>query len=443
MEPQLTPQQESVADNALNDLLNSEDRVAAIIGPAGTGKSFVASKLFDRLPCGYRVTFLAYTNKAVYNLEKLLAFNGLAAECTASTIHSFLKLSKEKIDPTTGKRKFIKSDSDYHEEAINPREHLLVVDEMGTVPNNEDSPIALELMQLDNPILCLGDIYQLPPPMEKVGALFSLLEGHTYELTEILRYKGGLLQAATHIRERINEVDALDVLYSSNHHDGEGLFHCQPLARRKLISEFVKREDYTSNPDSFRVLTWRKKTMDYWNSYLKTLIYGEDALSEKFLVGERIIAMESCTDRQTARTTHSTFNKKVKLMSASQEGTVTSVQKVESEVLSTSFAYYSLGVKTDQGTQVNLRVLFDFEELKRDKLLKSLASKRQWREYWELKDYFHDVKSAFSLNIDRCQGITLENAFMDVEDVIACREVYHRNRVAYTMLTRCKYQVFT
>lgn len=440
----LTDEQSVVANSALNDLLSSEDKCSAIVGGAGTGKSYVASNLFKMLPPGWNVTYLAFTNKAVANIEKMLYQQGLGIQCDASTIHQFLKLSKEHIDRETGKRTFRKSDSNYHLDRPNPQTHLLVIDEMGTVPNNEDSPLAFELMQLDNPILCLGDDCQLPPVKEKLGVLFSLLESNTHRLNQVIRYRGGLLETATYIRENIKSFNALDVLNCSNNDGEEGIFKLQPVALKKTIDRFVNSQEFIDNPDHFRVLTWRKKTMEYWNAYIKELIYGKGSLNKRFLIGERVIAVESCKDKVFVEGYQSRHKKNVKLLSASQEGTVLNCEEVDEIVscIEQSFRFYRVSVKTDRGDYVDLRVIHEDEEYKIAQLLKKLAAKREWRLYWDLKDFFHDVKSAFSLNIDRCQGITINNALLDVEDIHGCRDVWHRNRIAYTMLTRSRNKVF-
>lgn len=440
----LTDEQSQVAHSALSDLLTSEDKCAAIVGGAGTGKSFVASHLFNMLPAEFKVTYLTFTNKAAANLEKMLYQQGLGLQCDVSTIHRFLKLNKEHIDQQTGKRTFKKSNSNYHSDKPDPSTHLLVVDEMGTVPNNEDAPLAYELMQLDNPILCLGDDCQLPPPKEKLGVLFSLLEQNTYRLNQVVRYGGGLLESATYLRENIKSYDAIEVLNSSNNDGESGIFKLQPLALKKTIDQFVKSDEFLANPDYFRVLTWRKKTMDYWNAYIKKALYGNGALDQRFLIGERIIALESCNDKVEVRTDHKHFFKTVRLLSASQEGTVLDCSTVEEEIpcIETALYFYRVSVKTDRGDYVELRVIHENDSDKLDRILKKVASKRDWKTYWHLKDYFHDIKSAFSLNIDRCQGITIENALLDVGDIQACNDIWHRNRIAYTMLTRSKNKVF-
>ena len=439
----LTQEQATVAEQAIESLLSSEDKSAAIVGGAGTGKSFVASKILEMLPAGYTATFLAFTNKATYNLEKFVFNAGLGAQCSVSTIHKYLKLSKQRIDDKTGKRTFHKADNSYHDDQIqNPETHLLIIDEAGTVPNSDDSPLVYQIMELPNPILALGDPYQLPPPGEKEGCLLHLLNNRTYELTQVMRYSGGLLDTANYLREHIRESYALDAFKYSNNDTETGLFRLARSQTYKTIHQFVKAEGFIENPDSFRVLTWRKKSMEYWNQLMKVALYSEEKAEERFLIGERIIALESCTTTETVHTRHSTRTRTVKLLSASQEATITDIQVITETLLGAEFTYYFLDLLTDIGGVSWVRVIHESYEDDLTKLLKGLASQRRWSDYWRIKDYFHDIRSALSLNIDRCQGITLENTLIDLDDVMSCKDIYHRNRVAYTMLTRSKYRVY-
>lgn len=454
-----TIEQETAISKSLEHIVSGD--ISAIVGSAGTGKSKSASIVLEMLPNQHEwtVTFLAYTNKATSNIEKMIWDANLSHLCEVSTIHSFLKINKEHIDHRTGKRTFKQNKQFiHHEEDYNPAKHLLVVDEMGIVPNNVESPLATLLLELPNPILALGDDCQCPPPQEELGQMFALFEENTYRLTQTHRFGGALLEVATYIRDRIKERTALDILHESDNDGSTGIFKLSSTHFSRTIDKIIKEDEFISNPLFFRVITWRKATMDYWNQYIRSKLYGSAIDTQLFLPGERIIAMEACNKKTSVRTADRTFRKTDKLLSASEEATVFSVEEswCDLDVLKTDLKTYYVDVLTDRGISATLHVIHPDYAGKLDAMLKGISSeakkyasqgykreaKAEWIKYWELKEYFHNIKPAFSLNIDRIQGMTIENIAVDLSDAYSCRDIWKRNRIAYTMVTRAKKKVY-
>lgn len=443
---ELFPQQVEAVDFAMSCILSN--KLCSIQGGAGTGKTKTVTArgsqgLIDQLVnLGYEITLIAMTNKAVSNASLMLAQEGLGLQVEAKTIHSLLKKNREVIDPKTGKRKFKRADDDRFDDDYDPTKHLIIIEEMGQVPNIPDNEIVLELLSLENPILCLGDDCQLPPIGEDIGSLFELCNDYSYKLTEVIRYKGDILQVATELREAIKRADGLNLIENCN--DGkEGLFQLPSNKLKQRAAEFYTSEQFKENPNTFRILTWRKNTMDYWNAWARQIIYGKEALTERFLPGERIICMESATEKEFIRTRDKSFWKTNKLMAASEEGTILSVNNISSDC---EYAYglmcHELEILSEFGKTVTLRVLFETEQPKLKEILDIYYRNRDWREFWSVKDYFHDVRHAYSLNIDRIQGITLENIALDLNDIASNRNVWHRNRVGYTCLTRAQKAIY-
>ena len=454
-----TTEQQTAINKSLEHIVSGD--IAAIVGSAGTGKSKSASVVLEMLPNQHEwaVTFLAYTNKAVANIEKMIWDANLSHLCEVSTIHSFLKINKEHIDHKTGKRTFKQNKQFvHHEEDYNPAKHLLVVDEMGIVPNNEESPLGTLLLQLPNPILALGDDCQCPPPGENLGQMFMLFEDNTYRLTETHRFGGALLEIATSIRDNIHSLYGLDCLSESNNDGSTGLFKLSHTHFSRTIDKILKTDEFKNDPLYFRVITWRKKAMDYWNTYIREKLFGSEIEKHLLLPGERIIAMEACNRKSTVRTQDKTYRKTNKILSASEEANVYSVEEswCDLDVLKTDLKTYYVEVLTDRRISATLHVIHPDHESKLDTMLKALASeakrfanqgdkvnaKSKWNDYWELKEYYHNIKPAFSLNIDRIQGMTIENIAVDLSDAYGCKDIWKRNRIVYTMITRAKQKVY-
>ena len=441
---ELTPQQKLSCDYITSMILSGED--CALVGYAGTGKTTTSTEIIKLLPSDWKISYCAFTNKATQVIERMLAYKGLKIQCEARTIHSTLGLNKEYIDEKSGERKFVRDKKQQEEDLIDESKHLLIIDEMGTVPNNEKSPLVLMLLQLPNPKLFIGDPCQLPPVGEEYGILFELMDEYTTQLTDVVRYDGAILHAATEIRNKIKSYDALEVLENEN--DGcKGVFKLPNRYLRIEIDKFVKDDEYLMNKDFFKVITYTNKAMDYWNDLIRLLLYKEKATQERFIVGSRIVALDSCNAKQLVSSYHHRGTRTVKLMSASEEGVIISstlgdcdLEGFESPSL--GLKTYYLEVLTEYGAEVVLHVIHEECEEKLEKILKELATKRKWKLFYLLKDYYHNINDAYSLTIQRMQGSTCKHVVLDTENFNSCDNIWRRNRMFYTGLTRAEQRVY-
>lgn len=439
---EFTKQQQLALDYCLPRILANQD--VALTGYAGTGKTTVSTELIKLLPSSWNVTYCAYTNKAAQVIERMLAYKGLSVQCSVSTIHSLLKLNKQHVDKETGKRTFKKNYKLHDEELKDYTRELLVIDEMGTVPNNEDAPLAYELIQLLETKLFMGDPCQLPPVGEEFGMLFELMEDDTVQLTEVVRYGGAILDAATRVRSAIKDYDAISDLDNDN--DGsEGVFKLPNRVLKQKLIKYVKEDEFSVNKDFCKVITWTNEAMNYWNSLIRGIIYGSLADTQRFIVGSRIVCLESATKKEDYSSPHSRGQRVVKLMSASEEGVIENVHVGVCDLSGYSeyeIKTYYLDVLTEYGRHVTLHVIHEDDEKRLIGILKDFQKRKNWRCYWELKDFFHNVNDAYSLTIQRMQGSTCRYVVLDTDNFNQARNIWHRNRMYYTGLTRAEKAVY-
>lgn len=439
---QFNPQQQQAIDYCLARILNNED--AALVGYAGTGKTTVSCELVKLVPSDWNITYIAYTNKAAQVIERMLAYKGLSAQCNVATIHSYLNMTKVHIDKTTGKRSFKRAHNSYTDQPKDFTKELLVVDEMGTVPNSEDAPLAYELIQGWETKLFMGDPCQLPPVKEEFGCLFELMEDDTTYLTDVVRYGGAILDAATRVRSAIKSYDAISDL--DNENDGsEGVFKVPNRALKKRVAEYAKDDQYLVDKDFCKIITWTNQAMDYWNSLIRNIIYGSLSDSQRWIIGQKIVCLESATTKEEFSNSHSRGQRTVKLMSASEEGTILSITEGIcdlDEFRSSDLKTYYIDVLTEYGKQVTLNIVHEDSEEKLTKILKDLTKKRDWKLYWKLKDFYHVINDAYSLTIQRMQGSTCQYVVLDTVNFDQCRDIWRRNRMYYTGLTRAVKAVY-
>jgi conjugative transfer relaxase protein TraI len=170
---------------AIRAITQSKDRVIAIQGYAGTGKTTMLATVADVLASkeilkseGYDILGLAPTNKAVSELKK----RGLPAQ----TLHSFiLEFNRDKERGVIQNQKF-----------------MLVIDEASMLSNRKALEILKITHELKSRAVPVGDLRQ--SPSVESGKPFELIQEHvdTKLLVDIQRQKDSNLKQA--VNETIN-----------------------------------------------------------------------------------------------------------------------------------------------------------------------------------------------------------------------------------------------
>jgi len=194
MDPQLTPEQQLVADEIIAWAKNGEATFMGLSGAAGTGKTFLLRFLKSAFKEGYPggALWSAMTGKAALRLSEL-------AGVAATTFH---KVFYEAPEDKPGAPSFSVV-RDLEEVGVG----LLVVDEASMMGPDVFSTLKNNWGRQGVKILLVGDGFQLPPVMSKQeerdwGTDFSVFaEVPTVSLKTVMRSTSDVLWAATQIRE--------------------------------------------------------------------------------------------------------------------------------------------------------------------------------------------------------------------------------------------------
>jgi hypothetical protein len=163
----------------------SREREACLKGYAGTGKTFLIGQWIESVQArnpNLRITVMAPTNKALDVLrEKCEHVNvGFA------TIDSFLGNRIKKNDDGETEKSRGKGQE-------NP--DLIICDEASMIKADYHT----DLRRRGVRTLYVGDPVQLPPINEELSTTFQVSQ--TFEMTEVIRYDGAIIKAATFMRE--------------------------------------------------------------------------------------------------------------------------------------------------------------------------------------------------------------------------------------------------
>ena len=403
-----TDDQQAAYDEVYDRLARGE-RYTGLRGYAGTGKTYLVSRLVEQLveeDC--TVTVCAPTHKAVQVLSEELG----GAPVQMQTLHSFLGL---RLQPT--------EDGEYElvaEETQDYAAGIVIVDEASMIGREEwkhieDSPFWLQW-------LFVGDPAQLPPVNEDPSPALDV-PGPTLETIHRQAADNPILELATQIRTGGNG------RFSSTFEDGQGVAITRN--RDEFLDSVLRAFDteaFAEDATHARVLAYRNKIVRRYNREIRAARYGDGA--DRFVEGEWLVATETWYYDGAARLTNSD---EVRVKTAT-------VDTFEADDQS-EWKTWKLKVRTPgRGLTRTAYVLHEDEF---DRYESSLERRREtakedgskWDRYYELRERFARVDYAYASTVHKAQGSTFDTVFVDRRDLQACRGE-ERQALLYVAVTR-------
>jgi len=403
-----TDDQQEAYDQVYDRLARGE-RYTGLRGYAGTGKTYLVSRLVEQLveeDC--TVTVCAPTHKAVQVLSEELG----EAPVEMQTLHSFLGL---RLQPT--------DDGEYELVADEQRDYsagVVIVDEASMIGREEwehieESPFWLQW-------LFVGDPAQLPPVNEDPSPALDV-PGPTLETVHRQAADNPILELATKIRT------GADGRFGSRFEDGKG------VAITRNREDFLDSVLRAFNADAFaedathaRVLAYRNKRVRRFNREIRTARYGADA--DRFVEGEWLVGTETWYHEGVPRLTNS---EEVRVKKAH-------VDTFEADDQS-EWTVWTLKVRTPgRGLTRTIHVLHEDEQ---DRYQEALQRRREaaeedgskWDRFFELRERFARVDYAYASTVHKAQGTTFDTVFVDHRDLQACQGD-ERQALLYVAVTR-------
>ena len=397
------------AYNRVYDRLARGERFTGLRGYAGTGKTYLVSRLVEQLldeDCA--VTVCAPTHKAVQVLSEELG----DAPVQMQTLHSFLGL---RLNPT--------EEGEYElvaEEERDFTEGVVIVDEASMIGREEWSHIE------DAPFwvqwLFVGDPAQLPPVNEEPSPALDV-PGPTLETIHRQAADNPILELATKIRT------GADGRFGSTFEDGKGV--AVTRNREEFLDSVLRTFDteaFAEDATHARMLAYRNKTVRRYNREIRAERYGADA--DRFVEGEWLVGTETWFHDGVQRLTNS---EEVRVKKAT-------VDTFEADDQS-EWTVWELKVRTPgRGLTRTVHVLHEDEFERYEERLERRREKAQddpskWDRFFELREQFARVDYAYATTVHRAQGSTYDTVFVDHRDVRVCRGD-ERDALLYVAVTR-------
>lgn len=393
-----------------------------LTGYAGTGKTTLLQALIKRMrDRGDRrsIVLTAHSNKATKVLDRMASRWGLDVDCM--TCCKLLGL-KPDIDTTTGKQVF---KPDQNGESRFDRYRLVVVDEASMI--SEDLWLLLTEAVSDlhqrTQILFVGDIAQLPPIGERESNVFSQIYDRS-DLTDVVRYGGAIGVLAESVRNNLERQHLPRFETDTNGDRTEGVLVLPNQAWENCLLRAFQSTAYQQDADYVRVLAYTNKRVDALNHRIRTTLYGPD--TPRFVEGERLIANAPCL-----------IDDYIALQNSGECEVLDAIVGQQGP-----WQVWFLSVMTDDDRYRTLTVLHENSEFEFRRKLQLYAEEKRWREFWELKLLFHELRYAYCLTVHKAQGSTFQNVFVDLPNLQVNRNLYERNQLLYVAVTRAAKRLF-
>lgn len=417
----LNEDQSSAVEKILHFLsnFNPDHPFFLLEGYAGTGKTFSMQEVIRRFKS--RLIFSAPTNKATKVLRETLTSDHYKPECR--TIYSILGLRLE-------------ANGEVKELAV-PDDPLdlsqfagIVVDEGSMINATVMHYITLTAREQGIPFIFMGDPAQLPPVKEIRSPIWALADGpeeNYAKLTKVMRHDNQILELVTRIRKVVDH-PCPSISIKSNHDNEEGVWSLPGAAFRAAVLKATV-EGLFEIPGKAKVIAWRNVTVDQYNSMIRNQIF--DNPEELWLPGDRIIATSPAKDLQDEP-----------MAMTDDEGEVKRVV-IDWHPLYPEFKVFRLSTTFDDNRLAVFQVLHpdslaDWNRKSTELADAAKANRRLWKNYWEFKDAFHQVRYGYAITAHRAQGSTYETAFVDWRDILLNRARQEAFRCLYVACSRPK-----
>ena len=443
----------------------NDDSIYVLKGWAGTGKTYTISLLvryvlevIQPTRLWYKVGVTGPTNKSVRVIRKATGIS--SSRVQFQTVHKILGLS-EKIT-SDGQQIFV-NDGDFRPQIRTLK--LLIVDEVSML--NDDLFEELLKYRDKTKIIFMGDPAQIPPVGRPDCIPFrdELLDGYrikTLNLRQIMRQKEGnpIIESSVKIRKNIGNSNSGISPENKINQIGEGVEFVNlnsPESRssfRAILEKYFKTDRFKDDPEYCKIIGWRNKTISSMNDLVRKVIYGEEALSSKILIGEKLIANSPILEKDTI------------IFNTNDEFTVESFE-VESEDLRfkvsdhpdddpypISLKHYETLVsyldEDDDLVRRTIRILHEGSEDEFKKLanilkLRAINKKgkdKSWLVYYNFLRRYADVMYGYSLTSHKAQGSTYDTVFLLEDDIDVNWNIIERNRIKYTAYTRSSRKLY-
>lgn len=413
-----------------------------ICGAAGVGKTYLLKQFLDTVGPNANVAFCAPTHQAKSVMAEMIGQQ-------AHTIHALMK-----IHPETYEDAFDFKQSDVPD--LGTLDYL-VIDEVSMM-DGLLFDITLRTLPSKCLIVGLGDPYQIQPVKNDPGIISPIFFDDRFEriiLNEVVRQSADnpIIKVATEIRKNGSQI-----FECRGEDQSVGVYKHSNI--NTFMAEYFKRVQVPEDMLKHKIMAYTNNDVDSFNGLIRQRVYNttDPIVEGEYLVMQEPVYQKIEFDGKMMTEIKFHNGETVKVLSIVGGGQtvgsfslpyVPHLERLEVK-------YYTLKLESIvEGTVYDVDVIFDSESAsdlsyylhcvaghyKKIKSTKTIGEmKKAWRQFWELKERFKDVKGAAACTFHKSQGSTFESAFIITNKLnLADRRI--RKQLEYVGVTRAKNRV--
>lgn len=414
---QLTDSQKAALESLTAWVEDPNEMFFVLQGAAGTGKSFM-TRLFHKMITdhGYIVRQAAPTHKAANVLAKSSGF-------PAATLASLMALRAVMESEET-------TFEDPEEWPIFPPRTILIIDEASAVSEETLASIHSMAKARSLRVIFVLDPAQTSPINETRPPVRNLLPSdspYSSVLYEVRRYGGPVLELATLVRKGVFTSEGRREYFN------ETRLLNSPCGKVRTVNHL----DFDGLLDSFlngstKYVAWRNSRVDETASIIQSSLGFNTfpSVGDLFNVRGRLFS--------TSGQEIGFPEDEVRIMNASPDRDFTihdcRIPCLVVEVDNPEYRTTTRVVTEDCEVFLNEALAKLARQARKTK--STWARKAAWADFWNVKNTFAVLKSAYSLTVHRAQGSQFEHVVVDVRDILSNPVPSQGFRIFYTALTR-------
>ncbi len=450
----------------INSPYNDNDYKRALVGAAGTGKTYLVKALIKNCGLSYSTIGLAApTHKACRVLSESIQLPNIKVNTLQSDLGLRLNFDVEKFDidnPPFDPKGKIKIDN----------YQLYIVDESSMI--NRGLMMFLERICKTNKckMIMIGDSFQLAPVNELYSSAFKGIK--TSSLKQIIRQgdDNPIIYLLDLLRYDIEHKTFTFLEHISrfrskfNNDNTKGYQVCNPFEFENLIKINFNDEELTKNIDYTKVIAYTNNNVSAWNKFIRNCII-EDAeksvITKNDLITSYITIVNKFNDciiknseeyilKDVINYTHPKYGLKGFMVRfiAIHGGNVTA-------------PLFVIDHKDNFTIQMYVKLSRELIQIAKTASVRIRA--QRWKDYFSFKEscllltniinpvtrkieFGRDLDYGFSLTTHKSQGSTFDTVFVDVMDIVydKHRKPYSNaeeiNRRLYVACSRCKNKLY-
>ena len=445
---------------------NPNDFKRALVGPAGTGKTYLLKAVIKNCNTSYSLIGLAApTHKACRVLNENVRIPNVKINTLQSDLGLKLNFDVEKFDiknPPFDPKGRIKI-GDFK---------IYIIDESSMI--NRNLLMFLEKICKQNKckIIYVGDSSQLAPVNEKYSAAFRGII--TYTLTEIVRQgdDNPVSNLLPMLRYDIEHKSYTFLNYIIQHRERfnedftKGYKVCNAQEFQQIVYNNFNDEELSRNVDFAKVIAYTNVCVSAWNKYIRNAIIkdsNKSIITKNDLIISYTTIVNKFNDAVIKNSEEYIINDIVNYVHPQYglKGFMIKFQAIHGGQIATPLFV------VDHSDKFSIQM---YAKLSQDLITAAKNARanmraQRWKDYYTFKEscllltnilgsdgrtlvYSRDLDYGFALTSHKSQGSTFDTALVDVDDIVFdkngviysdCEEV---NRRLYVAASRCKNKLY-